>query len=120
VRLAAQTLAIAALILASCTGDQGAGYVEIKMVPATAAVVLYLDAVKLDPIRNGNALVHQQAGIAKLQVNSDGANLAVLCNVEVKKNRITTVTISAITRQVRCQCSRTSGTDTGAIRTCIG
>jgi hypothetical protein len=55
-----------------------------------------------------------------LQVNSDGANLAVLCNVEVKKNRITTVTISAITRQVRCQCSRTSGTDTGAIRTCIG
>jgi hypothetical protein len=38
----------------------------------------------------------------------------------VKKNRITTVTITAITRQLRCQCSRTGGTDAGAIRTCIG
>ena len=119
-RLAAWTLASAALIPASCTGDKGAGYVEIKLMPTTAAIVLYLDAVKLDPIRNGNALVHQQAGVAKLQVNSDGANLVVLCNIEVKKNRITTVTISAMSRQVRCQCNRTSGTDTGAIRTCIG
>ena len=119
-RLAARPLAGAALLLASCSGEQGAGYIEIKTVPASAAVVLYVDAVKLDPIRNGNALVRQRVGTAKLQADGDGINLSVLCNVEVKKNRITTVTISAVTRQLRCQCSRMGGTETGAIRTCIG
>jgi hypothetical protein len=120
VRLAARALASTSLLsLLSCSADQGSGYIEIKTVPPSAAVVLYLDAVKLDPIRNGNALLHQRAGTAKLQANGEG-NLSVLCNVEVKKNRITTVTITAITRQLRCQCSRTGGTDAGAIRTCIG
>jgi hypothetical protein len=118
--LAARTLASAALLLASCSGDEGAGYIEIKTVPASAAVVLYIDSVKLDPMRNGNALLRQRAGTAKLQANGDGTNLSVLCNVEVKKNRITTVTVSAITRQLRCQCTRTGASDSGVIRTCIG
>jgi hypothetical protein len=116
----ARAVAGAALILMSCSADQGTGYIEIKTVPASAAVILYVDAVKLDPIRNGNALVRQRVGMAKLQADGDGINLSLLCNVEVKKNRITTVTISAITRQLRCQCNRSSGTETGALRTCIG
>ncbi len=119
-RLAAPPLAGAALMLASCSGEQGSGYIEIKTVPASAAVALYVDSVKLDPIRNGNGLVRQRVGTAKLQADGDGVNLSLLCNVEVRKNRITTITISALTRQVRCQCSRTSGTETGPVRTCIG
>ena len=121
-RLAARAAAtsVPLLILLSCGADQGEGYIEIKTVPASAAVVLYVDSVKLDPVRNGTALVRQQVGTAKLQADGDGSNLSVLCNVEVKKNRITTVTISAITRQLRCQCSRASTTESGPIRTCIG
>ena len=119
-RLAARALAGAAFVLTSCSAEQGAGYIEIKTLPPSAAIVLYVDSVKLDPIRNGNALVRQRVGTAKLQADGDGTNLSVLCNVQVKKNRITTVTVSAVTRQLRCQCNRMSGTETGAIRTCTG
>jgi hypothetical protein len=113
--------ALATLALTSCNIDRGAGYVEIKAVPPTAAVPLYLDQVKLDPLRNGNAVLRQKVGTAKLEADVDGAgHLALLCNIEVKKNRITSVTVSVVSRQPRCQCGRTSGTDTAATRTCIG
>ncbi len=49
-----------------------------------------------------------------------GGHMALLCNIVVQKNRITSVTVSVMSRQPRCQCGRTSGTDTGANRTCIG
>jgi hypothetical protein len=46
--------------------------------------------------------------------------MALLCNVEVKKNRITSVTVSVMTRQPRCQCSRPNPGESGLNRTCIG
>jgi hypothetical protein len=65
--------------------------------------------------------LRQKVGTAKLQTDMDGGgHMALLCNIEVKKNRITSVTVSVMSRQPRCQCGRTSGTDTGANRTCIG
>ena len=112
---------LALLGLASCNIDSGAGYVEIKAIPPSASIPLYLDQVKLDPLRNGNAVLRQKVGTAKLMTDIDGAgHMAFLCNIEVKKNRITSVTVSVMSRQPRCQCGRTSGTDTGANRTCIG
>jgi hypothetical protein len=113
--------ALAMLALTSCNLDPGAGYVEIKALPPSAVLPLYLDQVKLEPLRNGNAVLRQKVGTAKLQADMDGAgHMALLCNIEVKKNRITSVTVSVMSRQPRCQCGRTSGTDTGANRTCIG
>ena len=112
--------ALGVLGLAACNGDSGMGYVEIKAVPATAALPLYLDAVKLEPLRNGNAVLRQKAGTAKLQTDLDGGPLSVLCTIEVKKNRITSVTVSVMSRQPRCQCGRPSGTEAAASRTCIG
>jgi hypothetical protein len=106
--------------LTSCNLDSSVGYIEIKSAPTSAVVPLYLDSVKLEPLRNGNALLRQKVGMSKLQTDGDGGYLAVLCNVDVKKNRITSVTISAASRQPRCQCGRTSGTDTTGNRTCIG
>ena len=107
--------------LASCNIDGGEGYVEIKAVPPSASIPLYLDQAKLEPLRNGNAVLRQKVGTAKLQTDMDGAgHMALLCNIEVKKNRITSVTVSVMSRQPRCQCGRTSGTDTAANRTCIG
>jgi hypothetical protein len=122
VRSLAAGLAGALLVvgLTSCNIDNSVGYIEIKSVPPSAFVPLYLDSVKLDPLRNGNALLRQKVGMSKLQTDGDGGYLAVLCNIDVKKNRITSVTISAVSRQPRCQCGRTSGTDVTGNRTCIG
>ena len=106
--------------LTSCNLDNGVGYIEIKSAPPSTAVPLYLDSVKLEPLRNGNALLRQKVGTSKLQTDGDGGYLAVLCTIDVKKNRITSVTVSAASRQPRCQCGRTSGTDAVGNRTCIG
>ena len=86
----------------------------------SAAVTLYLDSVRLDPIKNGTALLRQKVGVSKLQIDADGGNLAVLCSIDVKKNRITSVTISTLSRPARCLCGRTSSTDVAGNRTCIG
>jgi len=110
--------ALLPLSLVSCSADNSAGYVEIKAVPPTAAFSLYMDSVKLAPLRNGNALLRQKVGTSKLQSEVDGGQLVVLCNIEVKKNRITSVTVSPA-RPPRCQCGRTGGSNAAA-RTCIG
>jgi len=103
----------------ACNIDPGSGYLEIKALPPTP--VLYLDQAKLDPIRNGNAVLREKTGTAKLQADIDGTGrLAMLCSVEIKKNRITTVTISVVSRQPRCLCARAGAGDTPANRVCIG
>ena len=112
--------AIAALALISCdVGD--VGYVEIKAVPGTATLALYLDQARLEPVRNGTAVLRQRVGTVKLEADIDGAgHMAFLCSIEVKKNRVTTVTVSAVGRPPRCQCGRMSGLEGAANRTCIG
>jgi hypothetical protein len=109
--------ALALLALAACGRDGNTGYVEIKTVPASArAPALYIDADKVDPPRGGVAVLRQPVGTAKLQVDGEGGKLT-LCQVVVRKNRITTVTVSALDRPPRCQCGRTG---IGDARTCIG
>jgi hypothetical protein len=105
-----------ALALSACNVNTSVGYVEIKLVPSTIATPLYLDTTRLEPIRNGLAVLRQKVGTAKLQVNGDGPTAALLCNVMIQKNRITSVTISVVGRQLRCQCGRASVNDA---RTCI-
>jgi hypothetical protein len=114
------SIPLLAVLLASCSGDNGAGYIEIKSTPPSMNIPLYLDTVRLDPIKNGTALLRQKVGLSKLQIDSDSGHLAVLCTIDVRKNRITSVTISALSRPPRCQCGRTSGTDSIGNRTCIG
>jgi len=105
-----------ALALPACNVNTGVGYVEIRLVPSTITTPLYLDAAKLEPIRNGLAVLRQKVGTAKLQVAGDGPGAALLCNVVVQKNRITSVTVSVSNRQLRCQCGRPSVNNN---RTCI-
>jgi hypothetical protein len=45
---------------------QGCGYVEIDTVPVETTTPLYLNSVKLDPLKNGTAVLRHNVGTAKL------------------------------------------------------
>jgi hypothetical protein len=115
--LAAATIVIGvAIVTFKPTGD--VGYVEIKTVPVAPVTqtTLYIDSTKLAPIKQGSAVLQQRVGTLRLQADGIAGSLAPLCDIEVKRNRITTVTISVLERPPRCQC-RFSGSDTA--RACV-
>ena len=116
-RALAHAAAGIALALAGCQPTVDVGYVEIKTVPATTNVTqptLYLDTVKVESIKKGAAVLTQRVGTTKLATDGSGGQLT-LCEIVVKKNRITTVMVSVQERPPRCQC-RNAGT---ASRTCV-
>ena len=96
----------AGLVLAGCNLPGDVGYVEIRTMPASPsrAPSLYLDSVKLDPVQKGVALLKQRTGTAKLMAEGAGGHPTPLCDIVVRKNRITTVTVSVMDRPPRCQC----------------
>lgn len=112
-------VAIVGLTLTAC--DSGSGYVEIKIVPSTAAKapLLLLDSTKLDPIKDGQAILTAKAGRHKLQMEWVGGSNTLLCEVEVRKDRITTVTLSVLDRPPRCQCRHGSGDGGNKTPTCV-
>jgi len=111
-------IAAALFAVAACTPKDG-GYVEIKTVPlANVTAALYLDSVKLEPLKNGSAVLRQSVGTAKLAIDGALGKLA-LCDIVVRKNRITTVTVSVLERPPRCQC-RSSAPDGSGGRSCVG
>jgi hypothetical protein len=124
VRVLAVRLANAGLLLCTLAGcvPEGAGFIEIRTVPVSAITqpALYLDAVKLEPLKKGEAVLTRKAGTTKLQADGAGGQLTLLCEIVVKKNRITTVTVSIVERPPRCQCSHSAGQGPQANRTCIG
>jgi hypothetical protein len=96
------------------------GYVQINTVPLTAMTPaqLYFDTIRLAPVKNGTALLRQSVGTLTLRADSYGGNLVPLCQIEVKKDRITTVTVSMLERPPRCQCRFNSGGDPAG-RLCV-
>jgi hypothetical protein len=107
----------AAAALAACDPVGDVGYVEIKTVPVSPAVPpsFYLDTVKLDALKKGSAVLRQRVGTAKLASDTGGGHLAYLCDIVVKKNRITTVTVSVLERPPRCQCRTGPGGDKACV-----
>jgi hypothetical protein len=106
-----------ALALAGCQATADVGYVEIKTVPVPTNVVqpsLYLDTIRIDTAKKGTVLLTQRVGTTKLATDGVGGQMT-LCEVVVKKNRITTVTVSVLERPLRCQC-RNGGPGS---RTCV-
>jgi hypothetical protein len=107
-------------VLAACGLDGSVGYVELKTIPASTNLALYFDTMKLEPTRNGTAVLRQRVGTIQLRADGDNGQPVWLCNVVVQKNRITSVTVSVASRTARCQCGRAgAGADTPANRTCI-
>jgi hypothetical protein len=116
-------LAVLAVSVGGCELGRGAGYVEIRTVPTTLGppVAFYLDAVKLDPLRKGSAVLRQNIGTHKLAIATPSGAAMPLCDVVVKKNRITTVTVSLLDRPPRCQCRSVAAPDAAnAGKVCAG
>ena len=117
-------LAISALIvvavIAACRPSGDVGYVEIKTVPVAPVtqMALYLDSTKLAPIKRGSTILREHVGTRKLQSDWIAGALAPLCDIVVKRNRITTVTVSVLERPPRCQC-RFSGNDGTSEHACV-
>jgi hypothetical protein len=111
---------LAALAVAGCRNTD-VGYVEIKVAPQAASNLgLYLDTTKLAPVKSGVAVLRQQVGTTKLQIEGGGGQMATLCDIVVRKNRITTVTVSALERPPRCVCSERAGGEPAARKSCVG
>jgi hypothetical protein len=110
--VAASALIVGAAI-AACRPTGDVGYVEIKTVPVAPVTqtALYIDANRLAPIKKGSVILRQPIGTLKLQADGIAGSLSPLCEIVVKRNRITTVTVSVLERPPRCQC-RYSGSDT--------
>jgi hypothetical protein len=107
--------------LAACT-ETGTGFVQIRTIPASTTIsqpALYFDSTKLEPLRHGEAVLTRKVGTTKLQAEAAGGQLAPLCNIVVKKNRITTITVSIAERPPRCQCANTAQ-GSATPRTCVG
>jgi len=105
-----------AVVLFRPTSD--VGYVEIKTVPVAPVTqtALYIDSTKLAPIKQGTAILQERVGTLRLQADGLAGSLAPLCDIVVKRNRITTVTISVLERPPRCLC-RFGGSD--AAHACV-
>ena len=113
-------LCVATFALAACNPTGDVGYVEIKTIPVSSvsAPSLYLDHVKLEPLKKGVAVLRQRVGTARLATDGGSGELYMLCDIAVKKNRITSVTISVLERPPRCQCRASSGKDSHS-RVCV-
>jgi hypothetical protein len=114
-----RALVVASVLLAqaSCQPTGDVGYVEIRTVPVATNVMqppLYLDTLKVESLKKGTAILTQRVGTTRLTTDGAGGQLT-LCEIAVKKNRITTVTISVLERPPRCQC-RNGG---GPSRVCV-
>ena len=106
--------------IAACRPTSDVGYVEIKTVPVAplTQTALFIDSTQIAPIKKGSAILREGVGTRKLQADGGSGALAPLCDIVVKKNRITTVTISILERPPRCQC-RFSGTDAAVEHACV-
>jgi hypothetical protein len=96
------------------------GYVQINTVPVAPVTQaqLYFDTVRLAPLKNGAALLRQSVGTLTLRADAYGGTSVPLCQIEVRKDRITTVTVSMLERPPRCQCRFNSRGDP-ASRLCV-
>jgi hypothetical protein len=115
------TAAVVGAAIVACRPSSDVGYVEIKTVPVTpfASIALYLDSAKLEPIKKGSTVLRQPVGTLKLQSDGFAGTMTELCNIVVRKDRITSVTISVLDRPPRCQCRYNSPDASSSEHACV-
>ena len=110
----AASVLIVGAVIGTFQSASDVGYVEIKTVPVAPVTqtALYVDSTRIAPIKKGSTVLRHTTGTLKLQADGAAGSLAPLCDIVVKRNRITIVTISVLERPPRCQC-RYGGADAG-------
>ncbi len=114
------SILVAGAAIVACRPSGNVGYVEIKTVPVAALtqVALYLDTTRLAPIKKGSAILRQPVGTVELAADGVAGALTPICEIVVRKNRITTVTVSVLEHPPRCQC-RYTGTEAATAHECV-
>src|SRR5262249_3421599 len=97
-------LGLATLGVAGGLPEDGVGYVEVKVFPRLR-LPLYVHSGQVESVKDGVAGVRQGIGKAKLQFERNG-QLFPICEFEVRKTRVTTVTVSTLERGGRCEIQR--------------
>ncbi len=115
------TVVVVGAAIVACRPSADVGYVEIKTVPVTpfASTALYLDSTKLESIKKGSTVLRQSVGTLKLQADGFAGTLTELCNIVVRKDRITSVTISVLERPPRCQCRYNNPDTSSSAHACV-
>lgn len=90
------------LLLVGCSERQS-GYVEVRMAPSLSAPPeLLLDDKPVKPARGGSIVVKRNVGTARLAMVRRGDERFALCDLAVRKDRITTVTLTTLGGTLRC------------------
>ena len=80
------------------------GYVEIKLLPgATVPSLLFLGRDEFKIKKDRLAVLRSAVGIMTISSEREGQARNVFCKLEVKKNRIISVTIWAVGIEMRCK-----------------
>jgi hypothetical protein len=114
------SIVVVGAAIVACRPSGDTGYVEIRTVPVAplTRVALYLDSTKLAPIQKSSTILRQPVGTIELAADGSSGELTPLCHIVVRKNRITTVTVSVLERPPRCQC-RFTGLDAATKHDCV-
>ena len=94
------------LVLAACNGEAGVGYVEIKTV--SAAPALYLDTVKLEPLRNGTAFSARRSAPPSCRSTARAASLLCSAISSCRRTASRPSRSRVSSRLPRCQCGATA------------
>jgi len=111
-------LFVAGLIVVMTGCDNGeTGYVQLRVMPAnaTASTTLYLEGVWLDFSRGPTVTLQFKTG--RLALTAIGSTRAPpLCNIVVRKDRISALTVMAAQTPPKCVCEiRATERDANAV-----
>jgi hypothetical protein len=111
-------LIVAGLIVVMTGCDNGeTGYVQLRVMPAnaTVATALYLEGVRLDFSRGPTVTLQFKTG--RLALTAIGSTRApTLCNIVVRKDRISALTVVAGQTPPKCVCEiRATESDANAV-----
>jgi len=111
-------LFVAGFIVVMTGCDNGeTGYVQLRVLPANAATAttLYLDGVKLDFSRGTTVTLQSKTGRLALK-GMDSSWAPILCNIVVRKDRISALTVMGAQNPPKCVCEiRATESDANAV-----
>src|SRR5712691_4320359 len=104
------------VVMTGCENGE-IGYVQLRVMPANATVstALYLEGVRLDFSRGPTVMLQFKTGRWAL-TDMDSTWAPTLCNIVVRKDRISALTVMAAQTPPKCVCEiRATESDANAV-----